>query len=357
MKTFSISASKIANICGKNYHVGEEAYRMVDILWEQLDPAGFRTAFSRDLRLAPSSPIKSPIPDDIRKMCKEAHRELEKVPEADYLRCLIQKREDLWGKVNSLMANESAEQRSVIASFVGANMNGSYGCKSEDKIVEIYESLTAHTVDRRVYKTSRDYHFQLNGETIKMVVFGTPDGFSHQDTDTFRILECKAKMGSDAPNERMIKDYLQAITYQMIYGSSNFPCKTILLSHFESVRTEDHPKLLRIEDRVLSEWFMKSAIEADWNELHGLDKPMVVGTSSEIVQMQSENQAGLLRILHISLDDARRVWDQVLARIRLLLLIVLSIIDDEEWQKGWVSTDNKDRFFKDAMLLFSTIHV
>ena len=351
MKTFSISASKIARLCGKNYHEGEEMYLMVDVIWQQLDPQSFYRCFpapEEDKRRTPSPP-KVPIPEEIKRMCANAHRELESVTEERYLKTLIEKRDAMTKKVKDILQNGTADEKTAISSFVRTNMNGTYGRKSEDKILDIFEALTLTKANRRIYETSRDFTFDLNGETIRMVAYGTPDGLLNQGTGTFRILECKAKMGDAKPSNRMIKDYLQAITYQMIYGGDNGPSNTVLLTHFESAKAEGKAKSLRVENRVLSEWSLNHLIDREWSEQNKMDEIMPNFPLSETVEMQSENQAGVLRVLHISPDDAQRVWNKMMERVRLLLMIVTAIINSRENQEIWISTTDKAMFLENAM--------
>ena len=355
MRTFSISASKIANICGKNYHEGEELHNMVMVLWRQLDPASYNNCFPATVEdigrknRRSSSPIRFAIPDEYKKLCEDSQLELESIPEENYLRAVHEKREALWKKIEPMMKNNTADEKTAINSFVRSSMHGWYGCRSEDKILDVFETLTSTTIQRKVQKRSRDFEFVLGGESIRMMVFGTPDGFLDENTDSFRILECKAKMGSDRPTNLMIKDYLQAITYNIIYDSDQGPRETLLLSHFESIKTDGNPKLLKFEDKTLSEWFIKHVMEEEWNEHHKLDEPIIENIDSETVETQLTSRAGLLRIVHISADDARRVWAKAMERIRLLLMVVLTIIYNPHWQQGWMSTHNKAMFVDDAM--------
>ena len=323
---------------------------MVDVLWKQLDPHSYESCFplaEENKRRSPS-PTKAPIPEEVQKLCEDAHRELEHVTDERYLNTLIEKRDSLATKVGNILHDKTANDKSAIASYVRTKMNGSYGHKSEDKILDMFEVLTSTKTTRRIYEKSRDLLFDIGGEVIRMVAHGKPDGFLNEGTDAFCILECKAKMGNENTNNRMIKDYLQAITYQMIYGGEDSPCETILLSHFELAKNKGSPRLLKVEHKVLSEWSLNHLIDQEWNG-QNMDDFIWDRTALETVVMQSENQSGVLRVLHIHPHDALEVWNKMMERIRLLLMVVMTIIYNPEWRQNWLSTIDKALFLEIAM--------
>lgn len=327
---------------------------MVDKIWEQIDPTTYFACHPRETIREPTkyfSPLSSTVSEEIKKMCETAHHELDSVPEANYLKSLIQQRENLWAKTAHLVENKSTDEKMAVMSYIGANMNGSYGRKAEDKILDMFEALTSVNIQRHPVKNSRTFHFMLNDEMIDMTLFGTPDGLLDTGTDSFRIIECKAKMGNGKVDRRFIKDYLQAISYQMIYANANDarPLETILLSHFELAKTTRHIPVLTLEDRTLSQWFMESMMHTEEMADNCLDTQIIGSVQSQPVPMPAENQAGLLRILHICARDAQVVWNGVMQRIWMLLTVVLTIVHNENWQQSWLSTRDKSVWLDDAL--------
>lgn len=354
MKTFSISASKIATVCGKNFHEGEEMFTMVERIWEQIDPESYASAFGTQVELR-RSPSSIPIPENIKQMCVDVHKKLESEPKETYLKSLIQQREHLRGKIEASMKNKNADEKAAMISFVRSNMNGSYGMKAEDKILDMFETLTSVGIKRHPGKKKRTFYFTLGGETIAMNVFGTPDGHIINGKDSLRIIECKAKMGAGQPDKCSIKDYLQAICYQILYCSDEKSQETLLLSHHELAKRSEDSRQLRLEDRTLSKWFMEDMMDTNEvvvSQTNTLDTVIVESIDSQLVEMPCKQQAGLLRILHICSEDAETVWSKVIHRIWMLLTVVMTLAKNVNWQQEWFAARDKSAWLEDALNYF-----
>ena len=351
MKTFSISASKIATVCGKNFHEGEEMFTMVERIWKQIDPDSYASAFGTQVGLRRSvSPPSIPIPENIKHMCVDVHKKLESEPEETYLKSLIQQREHLRAKVEASIKNKNADEKAAIISFVRSNMNGSYGMKAEDKILDMFEALASVGIKRHPGKKKRTFYFALGGETIAMDVFGTPDGHIIDKDHSLRIIECKAKMGAGQPDKCSIKDYLQAICYQILYFSDEKSQETLLLSHHELAKTSEDSRQLRLEHRTLSKWFMEDMMDTE--ETNILDTAIVESLKLQLVEMPFKQQAGLLRILHICSKDAETVWSKVIHRIWMLLTVVMTLAKNVDWQQEWFAARDKSAWLEDALNYF-----
>ena len=181
-----------------------------------------------------------------------------------------------------------------------------------------------------------------------MTLFGTPDGLLSTGENSFRIVECKARMGSGKADQRFIKDYLQAVSYQILYNSDARPQETILLSHFELAKTGEERGQLTLEHKTLSQWFLKDMMQTPIGS-NSLDTEMFFENNIHKVRMASESQAGLLQVLHICASDAEAVWAEMMCSIWMLLTVVLTIANDEEWQREWFSARDKSVFLHEAL--------